>query len=402
MKLIFLIILALIIASGLAYQVHLEPGYALLTYGQLSIETSLAVLLFITLISFFGFYFFLRTLLTVKRTPKTIGQWNQKRKLTRSKKELNKGLIDSAEGHWQRSEKLLIKHAQQSETPLLNYLSAAHAAQSQDAFQRRDDYLFKAGEALPDQLHAIQLTRAKLQLAAGQLEQALATLQQLKAATPNHPIVLTLLMKTYQQLNEWDALYNLLPALKSNRKISRDEWQSVKKHTLIQLLKTPNSSSQHELDHVWASLDKKQTTHPDFLIPYATQLINSGKTDVAETCLIKGLNAQSNADLLALYMTLNIPADKKQQQLEKWQRKQTTDPTLLNALAQLCMEQEKWAPAKQYLEESLSLQPSGLTYLLLGQTQEHIEGTSEKANTYYKKGLELSLNATSLNATQNS
>jgi Uncharacterized enzyme of heme biosynthesis len=57
MKLIFLIILALIIASGLAYQVHLEPGYALLTYGQLSIETSLAVLLFITLISFFGFYF---------------------------------------------------------------------------------------------------------------------------------------------------------------------------------------------------------------------------------------------------------------------------------------------------------------------------------------------------------
>ncbi|MGB1702374.1 MAG: hypothetical protein ACPHFR_04575 [Cycloclasticus sp.] len=40
--------------------------------------------------------------------------------------------------------------------------------------------------------------------------------------------------------------------------------------------------------------------------------------------------------------------------------------------------------------------------MLLGQTLEHIEGTSEKANTYYKKGLELSLNTASVSATKNS
>jgi len=180
MKLILLLILALVIASGLAYQVHLEPGYALLTYGHVSIETSLAVLLFVTLIIFIGFYFSLRALLTLKRSPKSISRWNQKRKTTRSQKEINKGLINSAEGNWQRSEKLLVKHAEQSDTPLLNYLSAAHAAQSQGAYNRRDEYLFKAGKTLPDQIHAIQLTRAKLQLAAGQFEQALATLRQPK------------------------------------------------------------------------------------------------------------------------------------------------------------------------------------------------------------------------------
>lgn len=401
MKLILLLILALIIASGLAYQVHLEPGYALLTYGQLSIETSLAVLLLITLIAFVGLYFLLRTILTVKRTPKTISKWNQNRKQTRSKKEINRGLIDSAEGNWQRSEKLLVKHAEQSDTPLLNYLSAAHAAQSQSAYNRRDEYLFKAGKALPDQIHAIQLTRAKLQLAAGQFEQALATLQQLRTATPSHPIVLTLLMKTHQQLNEWEALYYLLPSIKNNRKISQEESQSIEKNTLIQLLSSPHNSAQLERSVIWKALNKKQKLNPDYLAAYAPQLIKTGNIEAAEELLIKGLNAQSNVSLLTLYMQLVIPADKKQQQLEKWLRKQTTSPDLLNGLAQLCLDQEQWSKAKTYLEDSISLQPTSLAYLLLGQTHEHLSDSNNEANASYKTGLELSINTTALNTTPN-
>jgi len=401
MKLILLLILALIIASGLAYQVHLEPGYALLTYGQLSIETSLAVLLFITLIAFVGFYFLLRTMLTVKRSPKTIGKWNQNRKQARSRKEINKGLIDSAEGNWQRSEKLLVKHAEQSDTPLLNYLSAAHAAQSQNAYNRRDEYLFKAGKALPDQIHAIQLTRAKLQLAAGQFEQALATLQQLRTATPSHPVVLTLLMKTHQQLNDWEALYYLLPSIKNNRKIPREEWQSIEKNTLTQLFSSAHNSSQLELNVIWKALDKKQKLNPDYLIAYTSQLIRTANNGAAEELLTKGLSAQANIALLDLYMQLDIPTDKKQQQLEKWLRKQPTSPELLNALAQLCLDQEQWSRAKTYLEDSLSLQPTSFAYLLLGQAQEHLSDSNNEANASYKMGLELSIKTKALNTAAN-
>ena len=399
MKLILLLILALVIASGLAYQVHQDPGYALLTYGQFSIETSLAVLSFLTLLSFFGFYFILRTILRVKSTPKTIGKWNEKRKLTRSKKEINKGLIDSAEGNWQRSEKLLVKHAAQSDTPLLNYLSAAHAAQSQSAYDRRDDYLLKAGEALPDQIHAIHLTRAKLQLTAGQFEQALATLLQLKTATPSHPVVLTLLMKTHQQLNEWEALYNLLPAIKNNRKIPQEEWQAIEKNTLVQLFKSPNNAHQKDLNTVWKSLDRKQKLNPDYLIPYVSQLIHKGESKVAEELLIKGLNAQVTEALLNLYVQLNIAPDKKLQQLDKCLRKQAASPELLNTLAQLCLEQEQWEKAKTYLDNSIALQPTSLAYLLLGQTYEQFGESTDTANACYKTGLELSVNKKVLNET---
>ena len=397
MKLILLLILALVIASGLAYQVHLEPGYALLTYGHVSIETSLAVLLFVTLIIFIGFYFSLRALLTLKRSPKSISRWNQKRKTTRSQKEINKGLINSAEGNWQRSEKLLVKHAEQSDTPLLNYLSAAHAAQSQGAYNRRDEYLFKAGKALPDQIHAIQLTRAKLQLAAGQFEQALATLQQLGTATPNHPIVLTLLMKTHLQLNEWEALYHLLPSIKNNRKIASQEWLPVEEKVLTQLFSNNLESGQLTLSMIWKALDKKQKLNPRYLIAYTSQLIRTGDNATAEELLIKGLNAQANPDLLARYMQLTIPAEKKQQQLEKWLRKHGASSEFFNALAQLCIEQEHWSKAKSYLDDSISLQPSSLAYLLLGQVQEQLGDPNNEASAHYKTGLELSIHANKLN-----
>jgi HemY protein len=346
MKLIIVVILALVIATGLAYQVHLEPGYALLTYGDLSIETSLAVLLFITLIGFLGFYIALRTIFTVKRVPKTIGTWNTHRKQTKSKKALTKGLIDSAEGNWQRSEKLLIKNAKHSDTPLLNYLSAAHAAQSQNAYTRRDDYLFKAGEALPEQIHAIHLTRAKLQLSAGQLEQALSTLQQLRTATPNHPVVLTLLMKAYHQLGDWHALYKLLPTIKSNRKIPQEDWQPVEHEALLNIFKSTTGSKQQELDSIWKKLDKKQKLNPDYLTAYTHYLINLGKSQIAEDLLLKALGAQQNNSLLALYSQLNIDANKKIKQLEKWLKNQNTNTELLNTLAQLCLEQELWEKAK--------------------------------------------------------
>lgn len=393
MKLILIVIVALIIASALAYQVHLDPGYALITYGSWSIETSIAVLLFVSLITFTVLYFALRTVMTIKHVPQTIVSWKKQRQRNRATKTLNEGLIDSAEGNWQRSEKMLIKHAQQSETPLLNYLSAAHAAQSQGAYNRRDDYLFKAGEALPDKVHAINLTRAKLQLSAGQVEQALATLQQLKSATPKHPVVLTLLLKTLYRLNDWKGLSQLIPAIKNSRHIAPEEWQPTERATLLQLLSDPN-----EADAIWKSLDKKQKINPEYLVPYASQLISAGKDQLIEDSLLKGLKAGLNHDLLALYGQLNISADKKTKQLEKWLNNNgNTD--LLNVLAQLCFEQELWGKTQTYLENSIAIKPTSQAYLLLGKTQEQLGDSMEAINSSYKTGLDLAQDTTDTHLT---
>lgn len=393
MKLILIAIAALILATGLAYQVHIDPGYALLTYGEFSIETSLAVLIFISLLLFISFYIALRTLLTVKQAPKNIGIWNTKRKQLRSTKALNLGLVDSAEGNWQRSEKLLLKHAKQSDTPLLNYLSAAHAAQSQGAYNRRDDYLFKAGEALPEQIHAIHLTRAKLQLAAGQLEQALASLQQLRTATPGHPVVLSLLLQTHLSLKDWHAIFKLLPAIKNNRKIDAEQWQSVERQTLLALLNKPEGQTESELDSIWNSLDKKQKLSAEFLAPYASHLIRHAKNSIAAELLVKSINGQLSEQLLGLYWQLNIDANKKEKQLNKWLKNHPKNTTLINTLAQLHFDQDHLDKAISQLEQSLAIKPNSVAFLLLGKTYELQAQATDKVQSCYKQGLELSLKA---------
>ena len=394
MKLILIAIVALIIASGLAYQVHLDPGFVIITYGLWSIETSLAILLFITFVVFIGLYIALRTLLTIKRAPNSISKWNVQRKQVRSKKELNRGLIDSAEGNWQRSEKLLIKHAELSDTPLLNYLSAAHAAQSQEAYDRRDDYLFKAGEALPNQIHAIHLTRAKLQISAGQFEQALATLQELKTATPNHPIVLTLLLKTYSHLKDWKSLYTLLPSVKNHRKITHEDWKDVEHNTLTHLLE--NTPNENDIKVIWKSLDKTQRLDADYLAPYSAHLISVGKGQLAENLVSNSLNTEFNSRLLAVYSKLNIATDKKIKQLEKWIKTQTPNTDLLNILSQLCLEQKLWGKTRTYIEQSIAIEPTNSAYLLMGKLHEEKGEPAERIQAYYKEGLELSMNSTSI------
>jgi len=391
MILVVIVVVALSIAVGLAYQVHLDPGFALLTYGQTSIETSLAVLLFLTFIAFIVFYFILRAILSVKATPKNLSGWNSRRKNNRAQQETIKGLLESAEGNWQRSEKLLTKHVADSATPLLNYLSAAHAAQSQSAYDRRDDYLFKAGEALPEQTHAIHLTRAKLQLAAGQLEQTIASLRQLFNITPDNPIVLTLLLKTYAQLQDWPSLYKLLPLVRKNRHIDPAIWQDIEQQTLIQQLTKHSHNLDNDIEIIWNQLSKQQKLEPQYLSIYAQYKIATGVDKQLIKPLEKALSENLDTELLGLYQQIDYDQTAKIKLLEKWLNKHPTNTLLLNHLASHYLQQEIHGKAQEYLLKSIELMPSPEAYLLLGSLSEAQNETAEKASDYYRQGLELSL-----------
>lgn len=387
MRLTLTFISALIIATGLAYLVHIDPGFVLLTYGNISIETSLAVLVFLILISFIIAYLGLRIFFNIKKMPKALTLWRTQHKQSRSQRELNDGLIDAAEGHWKRSEKRLLKHASQSATPLLNYISAAQAAQSQGAYERRDQYLVKATKALPAQTQAIQLMRAELQFSAGQLEQALASLQQLHTDNPTQPAVLVLLMKTYHQLKDWEALHLLLPSIRAHKMIAIEQWKSIESDMLTHLFNKPGLS----LTSLWNTLDKGQKTIPAYAAAYAESLIQNQQSEHAESILLKSLHKQVSSNLLRLYGLLDIDRSKKIQQLEKWLKKEPSHINMLNLLGQLCLQQGLLGKAKGYLDKSLSIKASTMAYLLMGHLHEKQDHPAEQASRCYKSGLELSL-----------
>ncbi|HQW58531.1 MAG TPA: hypothetical protein PK583_06220, partial [Gammaproteobacteria bacterium] len=63
-----------------------------------------------------------------------------------------------------------------------------------------------------------------------------------------------------------------------------------------------------------------------------------------------------------------------------------TNPILLLTLGRLCLANQLWGKARDYLEKSLNLMPLPETYAALGFLMEYLE-LREKSEEYYKKGL---------------
>jgi HemY protein len=170
MKILLIIAIGLLLGAGLIWLADFEPGFVLLQYGQWSLETSLVVFViaFVLLLSL-G-YLSLRTVASVKAMPSRLSRWQDETKTKRAAAMLTRGLIALEEGKWSEAERVLVRYAGNSGTPLLHYLAAAKAAQKQDAYERRDEYLSLAHQSERGADIAVGLAQAELQLAAGQKE----------------------------------------------------------------------------------------------------------------------------------------------------------------------------------------------------------------------------------------
>lgn len=163
-----------------------SAGYVLIGIEQWSIETSLVVLMGL-IVLFFALYLSFRLLGWSFRLPKQIKKRVATNKLNISQQALIKGLVDSAEGNWESAEDILIKHASHSGAPLIHYLTAARAAQSRGAFDKRDEYLQFAAEHGNNSEIAVGLTQAELNLSGQQYTEALETLTRLHSINQCKP-----------------------------------------------------------------------------------------------------------------------------------------------------------------------------------------------------------------------
>ena len=133
MKMLIIIALALALGVAAIWAADFEPGFVLLQYGQWSLETSLVVFTAIYILLVVAGYLALRSLVLLKQTPKRINAWKTTQRQKRANQALTRGLITLEEGRWTEAERILVRHATHSETPLLHYLAAARAAQKQQA-----------------------------------------------------------------------------------------------------------------------------------------------------------------------------------------------------------------------------------------------------------------------------
>lgn len=385
---IFLAFIVLMIAIILGVQLNKDPGYVLIAINHWTVETTLWVLVIGLIILFSILHLLLRLSHQISQTPGALSRWHAKRLAQKAQAITRKGLIEYSEGYWNKAKNHLIQALPNTDTPLLNYLTAARAAQKMGDSQLRDDFLREAQQSMPEAKIAVELTQAQLQLANHQWEQALATLRHLQDIAPRHPYVLKLLMQLYQEVKDWPHLIALLPDLKKNNVVEQQEFESLQHNAYLRALIDLSRQNQIEATTaLFKSLPKSLMTDPKIVAEYVRFLANNNDYVTARDLLRRCLRNYFDPQLIALYS--NLPSDENQLLFaEGLLKKNTHSAALYLCLGQLCIQHQLWGKAKHYLEHSVEIEPLPTAYIALGNLHEKL-GDPVLACASYKRGLEL-------------
>lgn len=357
MKKLVLLLAVLLIATWIGIKMAADPGYFLMAYGHWTIEMPLWLGIILLVVFLMMFHLIIKTFRYSAGIPNRLIFWRRQYSFRSAQNDTRKGLIALAEGYWTKAEKFLMRGANYSYAPLINYLAAAQAAQSEGEYQKRDAYLKKAHETSDDVGIAVQVTQAQLQMKAQQYEQALATLTQLHEIVPQHKYVLYLLYKLYLRLEDWSELNKILADLKKYKVLESQALHKVERKTYFALLQLNAENNQKiEFDNLWNSLPKKFYNESDFALLKAQSEIKMKNYKDAETYLRSFLKRQFNIKLIETYASFQYQDGKKQLVfLEKLISKNSQCGGLNFCLSQFCFRLGLWGKAKNYLEKAISL-----------------------------------------------
>jgi HemY protein len=388
MKSLLKVWLFVLAGAGIGVVLSRDSGYVLLSFGNYTVEMSLALLLIFLAALFGALYFGIRMVVRTLHLPEDVRSWKQRRGSRLAQQAMTRGLLEMSEGNWRSAEKRLVRFADRSETPLLNYLAAARAAQLQGAHDRRDGYIRLAHDAMPSADVAVSLTQAELQLADHQLEQALATLKHLRSVAPKHNYVLRLLRRLYEQLGDWEHLRELLPELRRRKVEEESDLARLEVRTHRALLEQAFlSGDERRLAMAWADVPRSLRDAPQVLGDYTGYLQETGQHAKAEQLLREALRKQWDDGLIETYGLLETEEPGKQlSQMERFLADHPDDPTLLLTLGRLSLRAQLWGKARGYLEACIGRNGPPQAYRELGQLLERMH-EPDRAIDVYRRGL---------------
>jgi len=388
MKYLFSFFAIIFIAVSAGLLAHQDSGYVLFGRGYDTLEMSLSLFLVLLIFSYIFGYVLVRFIFRTWTMPEHLKQWRSLQQSKKARKMSLQGLINLSQGQWKKAERLLTRAVKSSDMPLLNYLSAAKAAQKQNAPERRDHYLALAHKSMPNADFSVKLTQAELQFAHGQNEQALATLVHLHRLSPKHSHIMVLLSQLYQQLKSWEDLRSLLPRLHKHHVFPEKKLLEIEKETYTELIKQINDKNDSEkLLQLWQHLSRQLKKDENLIEVYCNKLIEFEQSDEAELILRNALRKEWHPNLIRQYgLVRSSQLEKQLTFAESLSKDHDNHPILLLTLGRLCMYNDLWGKARAYLEASAGNKELPETYKELGLLMEYLN-EPKLAAEYFKKGL---------------
>lgn len=390
MRFVIAIVMALFAAAGIAWVLRGDPGYALLSIGNWTVETSVAFATVFLLAVFSVLYILLRFLVRLWQVPGQARAASKTYRGRRSRRLLTRGMTQLLEGRWKTAEISFMKGAETSLVPALHYIGAARAARRLGAQWRSEGYFHKADKLPDSQALIMQLSEAELLLEDGKPVEARDILLEVLEQHKRQPRALELLAISYQQLEDWDSLRGIMNDLSKSQVLDEVRYAELQRETYRALLKkTSHNESLSYLQGLWRSLPESLRQDEALLIDYAGYLRDHDAAHEAENLLARKIKQHWSDHLAVGFGEIERGnAAKQLETAEGWLKEREDNPYVLLTCGRLAKRARQFGKARSYLEKSLANLTMPDAYQALGEVLEET-GDKEGALQCYHMALQL-------------
>jgi len=390
---VLLLFLVLIAGVILGPMLAGHQGYVLIRTDNYDINTSVTGLAIIYILSVIVLFVIASILRRIFRTGAHTRGWFLGRKRRRASKQTKAALLKLAEGDHGQVEKLMSRHADHAEQPMVNYLIAAEAAQQRGDEIRANQHLERAAElAESDDQLPVEITRVRLQLARNENHAARHGIDKLLEIAPRHPEVLRLAEQAYLRTSAWSSLLEILPAMEKTRIADEAHITALQQQAWIGLMGQAMADQGNDgLKNWWRSQSRKTRQQTVLQVAMAEHLIECGDNDAAQDIVLEGLKRQYDDSLVMLMPRLKSgEPEKLEKTLRQLLKTNSNKPLIHSTLGQLLMQRGEWQQAADAFREALKQRPDAFDYAWLADSLDRLR-QPEEAALMRREGLLLTL-----------
>ncbi len=365
MKKIIYYFLILLLAVWLGLIMSRHVGYVLISYGDVTIASSLWFAALALIVIFSLLYLLLRCCSKITLLSSSVGEWYRRRRRKRAQGQTIAAIYDLLEGNFAKAEKRFMHFAPHSDVSLINYLGAAIVAQQQGALDRQERYMLLAQKIGANRDITVAMVRVRLAMENGNFEEATIILQDLKSQRPRNKFILSLLKDLYVKGERWDELKELLPALRKYEIMASNDDLDALEHRLYEKLLWAAKLG-GSIDDFWKAIPRYLQKKSSMVAIYTQHLLEHSRVDEAEAMLKIVLRKELDGALLRIYANIDSRDPIKHlTRAEKWLRTNPQHPDLMLILGKICWRQKLWGKAKDYLERSVKFAKNREAHLAL-------------------------------------
>lgn len=387
MRLVFWILGLFALAVAVALALRYNSGYVLIVSPPYRVELSLNLFVLVSVGALGLGYVVLRFVAGAIELPARVRAFRARRRRDAARTALLDALRAFFEGRYGRAEKAAAAVIDADEMPALGAVLAARAAHELRRYDRRDEYLVRAGERAPDDAVMRVIAQAEMFLEQHRFQEALLAL---KALPEKHTAGLRLELRAQQQAKNWEQTLPLINQLTRRGVFDAAQALQLRRYAQIESLKV-RALDGVALAEYWQKIPAEQRRDPKVAAAAAQCFTALGGGEQAAQIIEAALEQEWDSELIGWYAECaGAPVVRRIERAEKWLAANPRDSTLLLALGRLCAQQELWGKAQSYLDASVAVEATYSAHLALARLHEQL-GHTEAAARHYRESLELAV-----------